>query len=355
MPRKALKQRPDGRYACKYKGRFFYGATSKEAYAARDEYIRQEAAGQLLRHELTVQEYALRWLPLHKGNVSVKCYNDYAKQLEALFPFIGSIPLSQVTVDDAASVWQHFSGYSASTIHRAHMLYIDLFNTAIENELCFRNPFKSKSAQPPSGSAGSHRALEEKEIALILATPHRFRLAVLCMLYAGLRRGEVLALSSDDIDLDRNIIHVNKAVRFESNQPLIVSPKTSAGVRDVPILSALRPYLVNHTGLIAPSASGSVMSESSFDRAWQSYLHALSSAAGRPVSILPHDLRHTYCTMIISAGVSIKQAMLWLGHADEKMILRVYDHVQASRTAASIEQVEQHLSDHPPVHVHLVR
>ena len=138
-------------------------------------------------------------------------------------------------------------------------------------------------------------------------------------------------------------------------QPLIVSPKTSAGVRTVPILSTLRPYLVDHSGPIAPSASGSIMSESAFDRAWQSYLHALSAVAGHPVVIKPHDLRHTYCTMIISAGVSIKQAMLWLGHADEKMIIRVYDHVQASRTAASIEQVEQHLSDHHPDRIRLVK
>ena len=353
--RKQLKQRADGRYACKYKNKTFYGRSSKEANDLRDAYIKKEKAGQLLRQELTVRDYALKWLPIHKGGVSVKCYNDYAKQLEALFPYIGHLLLSQVTVDDAASVWQHFSGYSASTIHRAHMLYKDLFDTAIENELCFRNPFKSKSAQPPSGSAGSHRALSDDEVSLILSTPHRFRLAVLVMLYAGLRRGEVLALSSDDIDLDKNIIHVSKAVRFESNQPLIVSPKTSAGVRTVPILSTLRPFLSDLSGPVAPSASGSIMSESAFDRAWQSYLHALSAAAGHPVIIKPHDLRHTYCTMIISAGVTIKQAMLWLGHADEKMILRVYDHVQSSRTAASVAQVEQHLSGHSPGRIRLVK
>ena len=353
--RKQLKQRPDGRYACKYKNKTFYGRSSKEANDLRDEYIKKEKAGQLLRHELTVKEYALKWLPLYKSDVSEKCYNDYAKQLEALFPYIGNMQISRVTVDDAASVWQHYAGYSASTIKRARMLYISLFDTAIENDLCHKNPFKSKFVQPPRGSSGSHRALTDEEVSLIVSTPHRFQLAVLVMLYAGLRRGEVLALSSDDIDLEKNILHVNKAVRFESNQPRIVSPKTSAGVRDVPILSTLRPYLVNHSGLIAPSASGSIMSESAFDRAWQSYLHTLSLAAGHPVSIQPHDLRHTYCTMIISAGVTIKQAMMWLGHADEKMILRVYDHVQASRTAASVDQVEQHLSDHAPGRIRLVK
>ena len=97
------------------------------------------------------------------------------------------------------------------------------------------------------------------------------------------------------------------------------------------------------------------MSEVAFRRAWSSYLLALSSAAGHPVSIRPHDLRHTYCTMLVDAGVSIRQAMAWLGHADEKMILRIYDHVRASRTAASVEQVEQHLAEHPVSALRLVK
>ena len=350
-----LKARPDGRYACRYKNKFFYGHTPEEAKQARKEYIKQEQSGRLLRRELTVREYAMKWLPLYKSGVSEKCYNDYAKQLEALFPVIGDMHLASVTVDDAAAVWKHYAGYSASTIKRARMLYIALFDTAIENELCFKNPFKSKFTQPPRGSAGSHRALSPDEVDLILRVPHRFQLAVLVMLYAGLRRGEVLALSSDDIDLSAGLIHVNKAVRFDSNQPILSDPKTEAGVRSVPVLSALRPYLEQHTGLIAPSASGSIMSEVAFRRAWQSYIAALSAAAGHPVNIRPHDLRHTYCTMLVDAGVPLKQAMAWLGHADEKMIMRVYDHVHAERSRASVQQVEQLLAARSPVPDNVVR
>lgn len=351
----SLKPRADGRYVCKYKGRFFYGRSDKEAKQARSDFIKAEQSGRLLRRELTVREYALKWLPLYKRGVSEKCYNDYAKQLEALFPFIGDKHLSQVTVDDAAAVWQHYAGYSASTIKRARMLYIALFDTAIENELCFKNPFKSKFTQPPRGTSGSHRALSPEEVDLILRVPHRFQLAVLVMLYAGLRRGEVLALSSDDIDLAAGLIHVNKAVRYDSNQPILSDPKTEAGVRSVPVLSALRPFLVGHVGLIAPSASGSIMSEVAFRRAWQSYIAALSSAAGHPVNIRPHDLRHTYCTMLVDAGIPLKQAMAWLGHADEKMIMRVYDHVHAERTRVSVEQVENLLAGRKPAEGKVIR
>lgn len=348
MPVKKPARRKDGRYACKYKGKFFYGSTPEEALAARKAFIKAEQSGQLLARELTVRDYALKWLPLYKSSVSEKCYNDYAKQIEALFPYIGHKLLSQVTVDDAAAVWQHYAGYSASTIKRARMLYIALFDTAIENDLCRKNPFKSKFTQPPRGSSGSHRALTDAEVDLILSTPHRFQLAVLVMLFAGLRRGEVLALSSDDIDLKHNIIHVNKAIRYDSNQPIFADPKTDAGTRDVPVFSQLRPFLLRHTGLIAPDTFGRPMSEVAFRNAWSSYLRALSIAAGHPVSIRPHDLRHTFCTMLVDAGVPLKQAMSWLGHADEKMILRVYDHVHATRTSASIQQVETLLADRKP-------
>lgn len=354
MSTKTLKQRPDGRYACRYKKKTFYGSSAREALALRDQYMRLEAAGQLPRHAVTVRDYALKWLPLYKSGVSEKCYNDYAKQLESIFPSIGDMLLADVTVDDAAAVWRHYAGYSASTIKRARMLYVALFDAAVENDLCRKNPFRSKFSSPPRGSSGSHRALTDEEINLILTVPHRFQLAVLIMLYAGLRRGEVLALSSDDIDLSAGMIHVDKAVRFDSNQPIISDPKTEAGRRSVPVLSALRPFLVDFSGLVAPSASGSIMSEVAFRRAWSSYLTALSRAAGHPVSIRPHDLRHTYCTMLRDAGVDMKQAMLWLGHADEKMILRVYDHVRDARTRASVAQVEKLLASQVPA-VRLVR
>ena len=393
MTRKTLKPRADGRYCCKYKGKYFYGRSPEEAQQARKDFIRAEESGRILRRELTVREYAAKWLPLYKSGVSEKCYNDYAKQLEALYPFIGNKHLSAVTVDDAAAVWQHYVGYSASTIKRARMLYIALFDTAIENDLCSKNPFKSKFTQPPRGSSGSHRALSAAEVDLILSTPHRFQLAVLVMLFAGLRRGEVLALSSDDIDLKHNIIHVNKAIRYDSNQPIEADPKTSAGVRDVPILSTLKPFLKGHKGLIAPSKFGKTMSEVAFRNAWndwcnhmelilnnckQKRLYFISAdyryrdperydkvqallAKGKKAeadelrfkdwkkwTVRPHDLRHTYCTMLVDAGVPLKQAMAWLGHADEKMILRVYDHIHDSRTKSSIKQVEKLLSSRKP-------
>lgn len=338
--------RKDGRWQCKVQGKTFIDKDINEAIRKADEYDARlklqlvEAAKPKI-----VSEYAAEWLKTYKSGVSDKCYNDYATQIDKLNGVCGDKQLRDVTTDDAARVWQRFNGLSASTIKRACQLFRGLFDAAVENEYCPRNPFRSRSAQPPKGESGTHRCLSKEEIRLIRNTPHRFRAAAMVMLFAGLRRGEALALTSEDIDLKAGVIHVTKAVRYESNQPIVDTPKTAAGIRDVPIVSDLRPVLRKVDGLLAPSAAGKLMSDTAFGRAWDSYLLALTDAAGHPVSIRPHDLRHTYCTMLCDAGVPIRQAMEWLGHADEKMILRIYDHNTPARNAASTTALESHL--HP--------
>lgn len=340
-----LKRRKDGRFCAVFMGKQFMGWTEDEVLSEREEYKRQYEAGLIRQENPTVSDYAARWLPLHKHDVSTKCYNDYAKQLEALCSVIGSKKMSAVTVDDAALVWKHYSGYSASTVKRSRMLFLALFDTAIENDICRKNPFRAKYAQPPKAPAGTHRALTDEEITLIQTTPHRMQTAALVMLYAGLRRGEVIALSMQDIDLIAGTITIDKAVRFNGNRPVLSSPKTAAGKRSVPVLSVLRPFLAGRVGLLLSTEKGGMMTDTAFRRCWESYMLHLSRAAGHPVSIRPHDLRHTYCTMLRDSGVDMKQAMIWMGHSDEKMILHVYDHVSEKRTQNSIDQVEKTLQN----------
>ena len=379
-----LKKRKDGRFACRYKGIWFYGDSDEEALNARTEYKRLEAEGLLqMVNGPTVRQYASKWLPLHKSGVSEKTYNDYAKQIDALISCIGSMPISKVTVDDAKSVYtSHYAGYSESTVKRAKMLFVDLFDAALENDLCKKNPFRSKKAQPDKGEEGSHRAITPEERKLILETEHPFRAAVMVMLYAGLRRGEALALSIDeDVDAEACLIHVRHAVRFDSNQPILTDPKTEAGEREVALFSILKNELKGKKGLLAPSKKGKLMSESAFTSAWHSYIHTVECRMngvnqkrwyGRTrehkkrieqaaelrkrgmeeearkidlppwqhFTVRPHDLRHSYCTMLRDAGVDMKQAMIWMGHADEKMILQIYDHPSDERYEKSTQQVE---------------
>lgn len=159
-PRQHLKQRPDGRYACTYHGHFFIAKTEKEALAAREAFKLQEAQGMKKdASSTTVREYASEWLPIHKGDVSRKCYNDYAKQLDVLLETIGDMLMMDVKPSDVKRVWLHYSGYSSSTIKRTRQLFFSMFDTACDDGYIRTNPMKSKHAKPPEGTRGTHRAI----------------------------------------------------------------------------------------------------------------------------------------------------------------------------------------------------
>ena len=188
------------------------------------------------------------------------------------------------------------------------------------------------------------------------------------MLYAGLRRGEALALDIDrDVDYHKKTITVRYAVRFPDQQhPVLVDPKTEAGSRTIPLLDVLADELQGKHGLLITDADGNMMSESAWSRAWESYLCKLSVlhnghakrwhgktkedkailAAGgtippwQDISIRPHDLRHSYCTMLYDAGVDLKTAQLWMGHADVDVTMKIYTHLTEERQQKATTALE---------------
>lgn len=347
MPRQTLKQRSDGRYRCKYKGRDFYGATQSEALAARDEYRRMEEQGlKAAAKGMTVGEYAARWLPIHKVGIRAKTYNGYQSLLQKLCDHIGDRPLVSVTASDIKAVFSDFIGQSDSHISHAKNLYKSMFDTAVEDGYTRSNPCRSPKAQPHKGTSGTHRPITQEERYLILTTPHRMQPAAMAMLYAGLRRGEARGVIIDrDVDFTSKRLTISETVHVENNVPIVEkSAKTKAGLRSIPLFLPLEEILRGKSGLLAPSAKGTLCTETAFRRAWESYMVHLSNAAGHPVNIRCHDLRHSFCTMLRDAGVDLKLAIKWMGHADEKMILKIYDHITPEREQKAIEFVQKELS-----------
>lgn len=392
MPRARATKRSDGRYQIKFQGKWFYGKTAREAQEKCSEYKRLLEAGMRVdASAMTVREYAANWLPTHKASVGDKTYADYARQLNVMLDTIGDLYLPDVKPEDIKRVYAHYVGYSDSTIKRAKIVINGVFESAAENGYIRYNPCRSKDAKPHKGTEGSHRDITQAERELILSSDHWFKPAVMCMLYAGLRRGEVLALDVDTaVDEHNHLLTVDTAVRYDSNQPIITVPKSDAGIRTIPIFSILRPYLYGKHGLLVPRrVKEEAMSESSFKSAWASYItsieckindveqkrwyglrrcdrikdpdrynrvialkkagkkeeaDALRLETWKVFPVKPHDLRHSYCVMLRDSGVDIKLAMRWMGHADEKMILRIYDHINSNRTKEAIRNVERRVS-----------
>ena len=324
-----LKQRADGYYCAWYKGKQFLGKTPQEAQAKRDTYKYECEHGIEQQKPITVFEYADKWLPVSKAGVSKNTYNQYATILEKLTSVIGDKLISAVSPGDIKKVWVSFVGLSQSYISKASFLYKDFFQSAIENGYCRSNPVIAPSAKPHRGSKGSHRALTAEEINLIETVPHRVQPAAMIMLKEGLRRGEVLALRKENIHDGR--IHVLYSVKFVKNRPEIGRTKNESSERAVPVFDSILPFVNGVSDYVLPDANGKVCSETAFQRAWDSYLHTLSVAAGHPVFFRPHDLRHTFVTTCRNRNIDIHTVMAWCGHSSERMILQIYDHLSEER------------------------
>lgn len=363
--RSKMTQRADGRYQCKYKGKYFYGETQKEANDKRDAYrrlvesgLKQEAIG------ITLYAYAAKWVKTYKHHLQDAAYDTHVRMLRKLCEHegLGSRPMNSIDTIDIQDFFNTVcAGKSQSYINDVRDTVRGLFKHALADRVIQHNP--AVTAHPPQGESGTHRAITQEERQLIADTPNRIRPAVMLMLYAGLRRGEALALDIDrDVDFERKTIHVHEAVRFERQHlPNVVAPKTAAGVRIVPLLDVLADELRDVHGLAAKSADGGMMTMSAFRAAWASYMIALAKTLNgtekrwygkrnedqgkelppwRDVSIRSHDLRHSYCTMLYDAGIDIKTAQKWMGHKDPSVTMAIYTHISQAREKAATDTLE---------------
>lgn len=375
MPKKTYKKRADGRYGLYRDGRVFYGDTIAEAEEKRRQYDLEKAQG--LDHEkagLLVSEYAERWLPVHRHSSCEKSYMQYAKVLDKFIEFTRDPKVKDVRRTDVIAFFNTLDGYSQTYIDKHVHTIRGLFSSAKEDGLIVRDP--AAQADAPAGTVGTmpHRPLEQWERDLVhkmvdieykangqVRHGHPFAAAAMVMLYQGLRREEVLALNIDrDVDFENNRLYVREAFSYtETHRGKMGDSKTEAGVRSMPLFKPVRDVLYGRHGMLVNAINAEQMTESAFKSMWASYKHQMGvlhnnglrprwdpEGKFQPITIRTHDFRHSFCTMICEAGVDIKTAMSWMGHSDEKMVRKVYEHltqkmlqIAEQNTAKKIEKM----------------
>ena len=153
-------------------------------------------------------------------------------------------------------------------------------------------------------------------------------------LYTGLRRGELLALTWDDVDLDRRVIRVTKSVYHEHNQARLKSPKTARGAREVPIVDKLYQTIEKRgKGVVFARPDGSYMDDSYAFSLWKRY----QQASG--VTCTLHQLRHAFATMLFEAEIPARDAMSVLGHAQYSTTMDVYTDIRNEREKITAEKM----------------
>lgn len=148
-------------------------------------------------------------------------------------------------------------------------------------------------------------------------------------LVSGLRKGELVALRWDDLDVRNRTISVSKQyIRNPNGEVILSRPKTETSVRRVSIpQEAVDLLLQEHAKhpdnpYMFPSGStGEMYYPDSVVKLHKTIL----KDAGLPY-IRFHDLRHTFATMALQNGVDVKTVSSMLGHYDAGFTLRTYTH-----------------------------
>ena len=206
---------------------------------------------------------------------------------------------------------------------------------------------------PKNSVTKTRTAINKHTIQLILTTEHRAKLPACIMLLAGLRRGELTALTWFDIDFKNKLINVNKSYDFKQCE--LKETKTKAGMRKIPMNDFLCSLLLEakkHSKgtYVVQKAYGGRMTEKAWKRLFESYMKALRTADGRDEDSLcfadecfeeftAHQLRHTYCSMLQWSGVDIKTAQELMGHSEYGVTANIYTHVdEATKNNAAMLQ-----------------
>lgn len=373
--------RKDGRYETRItyapgKRKTLYGNTKAEVETKALEFKLQIRQGiDPIAAQDSFAEWAQRWLRLKSYEVSESRYKveqSYLKHLEPLFPIaigdIQTISIQEIIFELAKMNPNTKKPTARSTLISIRAVARQIFELAIESQVLVRNPADYVKL-PQTKPKKKRRALTKEEQAWVQETEHRAQLPAMIMLYAGLRRGEVIPLTWGDIDFTDNTITVNKSVERIGNQFNVKhTAKTSAGNRIVAMPELLQGFLMDQPRdgvLITTDVTGAMHTQTSWRRMWESYQFELNWQHGRftPLNprpenkyspngvpriidtITPHMLRHTYATILYFAGVDALTAKDLLGHADIQTTLNIYTHLDDEHKSENIHRLDEYLND----------
>lgn len=376
MPRQK-KQKPtkraDGRYVCRYKGQYFYSTDPDDCIRQREEYKEAEKRGRIASY--FVKEYALQWFDRYYPNVAPYTKRGLKTHLYTLINAIGDMSVAEVKPSHIKAIYsEKYKGLSEAYIKAAKQLYCALFDSAVADGIILSNPARDKTAKPHKGTYIGHRAItkQEREWIETLCTDHRGHAVAMTMLYAGIRPQEAKALNIDkDVDFKNETITVRETAHIDNDnaQKYVFTSKGKSdnANRQIPLLPPLKQALTGKHGYLVTSAHGERINRTTWRVLWNSYVThmetAINGVAPRwygktkahkkiledggklpewiPFTVVPYDLRHSFCTMCRDNKVEINTCRQWMGHADVKLILKIYDEVSNDRDNSEAERLKK--------------
>jgi integrase len=346
--------------------RWFSGFdTRKQAEAALSAVLSDLGKGSYVEPSaLTVGEFLQRWLDDYvQHNCAAKTGERYAEIVRNhVLPAIGHVRLRELKPAHIQELYSHAKragrkdskgGLSGRTVHHIHRVLTNAFNAGVKCQLLANNPVKATT--PPRPEAKEMAALSQQQSLRLLDVLENspLRLPVFLALTTGMRRGELLGLKWSDIDWDRGIVTVRRALKESRRGLKLQRPKTARSARTIALPPIALEVLRSHKAIQAESRMrlgkayndlGLVLAEPVGTFIRPDALSTNFAAFIRRHPELPkvrfHDLRHTHASLLLQAGEHAKVVSERLGHSSVAFTLDTYGHLMPGMEEAAAAKLD---------------
>lgn len=320
----------DGRRVKKKKSGF---QTVREAKAWEQDFIQSHTNAP----SITFKALCTQFLKDYKLHARRTTYIDFVSVVNSrLLPAFGSMPINEIT-PQIVRKWQNAlkaeNTLKPSTLATYHKRLSTLFHFAMKFCGLRSNPAALAGGIGSGGEASAalhYWTREQFDKFITSGLPPKYIAVFSLLFWTGCRVGEILALTPNDYDGEKKLIHITKTAHRRDGKTYTTPPKTAASRRDVTLPTFAAMILEDWIKRTDARGNEALFEQGNNNLYRRFYRHA--GKVGLP-RIRIHDLRHSHASMLINKGIPPKVIQERLGHASIKVTLDVYSHLYKNQQA----------------------
>ena len=342
------------------------GKTQKEVAQKMRELTSEVDSGSYIDPcKMTVAQYLELWQTEYLKSIKPNTAYSYRRVCtNHIIPGLGAVKLTRLT---PLRVQQFYNGLenkktseelSPKTVHNIHGILHKALQRAVALKYISSNPADAIGIDLPIDDDTEIRPMEDEEVVKFIEgiQTHRYRLVFLIALFTGMRQGEVLGLSWDNVDWKNNILMIRQQLQIDratreyiidtpkhrKKRMIVVAPAVMDLLREQQAIQMEQKSRAktwsNKWNLVFTRDDGSNVPLTSLGNSYKRLVRKLDCDDRRF-----HDLRHSFASTSLENGDDVKTVQENLGHHSAAFTLKQYGHVKKSMAIASAQRMEAYI------------